>query len=49
MNKWKGESNNRYQQQQNTIYPKRWQICEENFLRYLNLSYVNPAYHKFKT
>ena len=29
--------------------PKGGRFCEENFLRYLDLCYVNPAYYKLKT
>ena len=38
-----------YNQQQNTPYPKGGRFGEENFLRYLDLCYVNPVYHKLKT
>ena len=38
-----------YHLQQNTLYPlKGSRFCEENFLRYLFLCYINPAYHKLK-
>ena len=33
---------------QNTLYPQRWKILQENFLHYLDLCYVNPAFHKIK-
>ena len=29
--------------------PKGGRFCEENFLRYLDLCYVNPTCHKLKT
>ena len=29
--------------------PKGCRFCEENFLRYLDSCYVNPAYHKLNT
>ena len=29
--------------------PKEGRFCEENFLRYLDLCYVNPSYHILKT
>ena len=38
-----------YQWQQNSLYPQGGRFCEENFLRYLGLCYVNPTYYKLKT
>ena len=38
-----------YQRQQNTRYLQRWQILRNQFLRYLDKCYVNPAHHKLKT
>ena len=38
-----------YHRQQNTPYPQKCQILRRDFLRYLDLSYVNPTYHKLKT
>ena len=29
--------------------PKGGRFCEDNFLRYLGLCYVNPTHHKLKT
>ena len=28
--------------------PERGRFCKENFLRYIDLCYVNPVYHRIK-
>ena len=40
---------NMYQPLHVTFTPKGGRYWEENFLRYLDLCYGNPAHHKLKT
>ena len=38
-----------YHRKQNTFTPKGGRFYKENFFRYLDLCYVNTAYHELNT